>query len=48
VPVNISAAMLDIAEKVWLNEYHRRVYETLAPFLAEEERIWLGKETRRI
>lgn len=32
----------------WLNAYHRKVYETLAPYLREEERIWLGEMTAEI
>ncbi len=32
----------------WINQYHRRVYESLAPLLSEEERIWLAAKTRSI
>lgn len=35
-------------EREWLNAYHVRVYEELAPFMEEEEREWLRKYTRRI
>lgn len=31
-----------------LNEYHARVYETIAPFLPEEEKVWLKEATRAI
>ena len=31
-----------------LNEYHARVYETIAPFLPEEEKEWLKEATRAI
>lgn len=30
----------------WLNTYHKKVYETIAPYLNEEEREWLKKATR--
>ncbi len=35
-------------EREWLNTYHARVYEELAPFMEEEEREWLREYTRRI
>lgn len=35
-------------ELQWLNEYHRKVYETLAPHLQEEELIWLREMTAEI
>ena len=35
-------------EREWLNAYHARVYEELAPFMEEEEREWLREYTRRI
>ncbi|MDD2972220.1 MAG: aminopeptidase P family protein [Lachnospiraceae bacterium] len=28
------------------NDYHRKVYEIISPYLTEEERVWLKKETR--
>ena len=31
----------------WLNAYHKKVYETIAPQLHEEERTWLKKATRQ-
>lgn len=31
-----------------LNDYHKRVYDTLSPFLNEEEKNFLAKETRPI
>lgn len=31
-----------------LNQYHARVYETIAPFLPEEEKEWLKEATRAI
>ncbi len=44
----VDVAMLNSEEKSWLNAYHRRVYETLKPFLMEEEKAWLRRETRQI
>ena len=35
-------------EKDTLNAYHKTVYETLAPWLDEEEKIWLKEATRAI
>ena len=29
----------------WLDTYHRRVRETLSPYLTEEENLWLATET---
>jgi len=31
-----------------LNEYHKDVYSKLSPYLNEEEKDWLRKETREI
>lgn len=44
----IDASMLTQQEKDWLNNYHREVYEKLAPCLDEEEKAWLKHETRAI
>lgn len=30
----------------WLNAYHKKVFETIAPYLDEEEREWLREVTR--
>lgn len=35
-------------EKEILNAYHRKVYDTLSPYLTEEERDWLKEYTRAI
>lgn len=55
---NITYAPIDLAavdetlltqyEKQTLNDYHKMVYETLAPHLSDEERAWLKQETRAI
>lgn len=50
-PIDLSAvepALLADAEKEALNEYHQTVYETVSPYLTEEEADWLRIETRRI
>ena len=36
------------AEREFLNRYHETVYETIGPFLNEEERAWLREATRAI
>ncbi|MDR3218630.1 MAG: aminopeptidase P family protein [Dysgonamonadaceae bacterium] len=33
----IDKALLSAEEKEWLNDYHRKVYEQLSPFLSEDE-----------
>lgn len=35
-------------ERQWLNAYHRKVYETLAPYLTEDERKWLQEATEAV
>lgn len=40
--------LLDDYEVEWLNDYHRRVYEELAPHLADDERQWLAEATAAI
>ena len=44
----IIADMLTDREKKLLNDYHRRVYDTLAPRLTAEEAQWLAAETAPI
>jgi Xaa-Pro aminopeptidase len=44
----IDKSLLDKEEKEWLNNYHRNVYETLSPFLSEEENNWLKQQTHEI
>ena len=38
--------MLSVEEREWLNNYHRRVYETLSPYLDEVEKTWLKEATQ--
>lgn len=35
-------------ELQWLNDYHKKVYETLAPYMEEEELVWLREMTAEI
>ena len=44
----ILGEMLSEKERNWLNTYHRKVFETLSPYLEEEERWWLREETAEI
>ncbi len=44
----IDAKLLTSEEKKWLNHYHKQVYETLSPFLSEEENAWLLEYTKKI
>lgn len=37
--------MLGTEEREWLNNYHRRVYESLSPYLEGNEKEWLRKAT---
>ena len=51
VPIDLDAIdvnALTATERRWLNEYHAAVYETIAPYLTEDERAWLRDATRAI
>lgn len=51
VPIDldcIDGNMLSSKEKEWLNNYHAKVYEYLSPYLDENVKEWLKKETRSI
>ena len=41
----IQKEMMTPVELDWLNAYHKRVFETLSPFLTKEEKAWLRTET---
>jgi Xaa-Pro aminopeptidase len=41
----IKAHMLDDKELAWLNDYHKRVYDTLLPKLSAGEAMWLRQAT---
>ncbi|MDR2927763.1 MAG: aminopeptidase P family protein [Cytophagaceae bacterium] len=44
----IKPEMLTNDEKGWINNYHRRVYEILAPLIVCEAQVWLKKFTQPI
>ena len=44
----IDKSLLSDNELQWLNNYHAKTYETLSPFLNEEEKAWLKQETKVI
>ena len=44
----INPDMLNVEDKKLLNDYHARVYETIAPLLKEDEKEFLKKYTRAI
>ena len=51
VPIDLDAIipeMLTDQEREQLNEYHKKVYEIVAPHLSDEEREWLKEYTRAI
>lgn len=51
VPIDLDAVLpekMSPEEKNMLNQYHRQVYEKVAPYLPEEERIWLKEYTRPV
>ncbi len=44
----IDSSMLDQIERYWLNEYHKKVYDTLEIYLENKERDWLKEVTSEI
>jgi len=44
----VEPSLLTVEEKGWLNAYHARVRETIAPLVDEETRAWLDRATRSI
>ena len=40
--------MMTPDEIQWLNAYHQRVFEALAPHLNEEEVAWLKEKTKEM
>lgn len=51
VPMDLDAInpdMMSAEEKKMLNDYHKKVYEEVAPHLNDEEKAWLAKYTREI
>ncbi len=51
VPIDlrcINPSLLNEQEKIWLNDYHKLVYEKLSPLLNEEEKDWLKENTKAV
>lgn len=51
VPIDLDAInpdLMSVKEKQLLNDYHKKVYELIAPHLTEEEQEWLKEYTREI
>lgn len=44
----IIADLLDNNEKQWLNNYHRWVFDTIAPHLDAKHKIWLQNKTKAL
>lgn len=44
----IDPEQMSPAERGRLNDYHKKVYEVIAPHLSEEEKLWLAEATRAI
>ena len=42
----IDTSMLSDAEIAWVDAYHRRVYDTLAPELDADTAAWLKEKTK--
>ncbi|WP_411817433.1 aminopeptidase P family protein [Hyphococcus sp. DH-69] len=50
-PINLDLVKVDLLteeERTWLNQYHKRVRETLAPLISTEIKDWFEKATRSI
>lgn len=44
----IDASLLKDEERQWLNDYHKKTYELLSPYLNEDEKVWLEENTREV
>ncbi|MDE5856320.1 MAG: aminopeptidase P family protein, partial [Anaeroplasmataceae bacterium] len=50
-PIDLDAIdvnLLNADEKAWLNQYHKKVFKLISPYLEEDEAEWLKKYTREI
>ena len=48
-PIDTTPIVLDLLteeERLWINNYHRRVFESLSPYLENDDREWLVQATR--
>lgn len=51
VPIDLDAVlpeMMTEKEKQYLNDYHKKVYDVISPYLTAEEKEWLKEATRAI
>lgn len=51
VPIDLDAidvSYLTQEDRIMLNDYHRKVYEVISPYLDQEECLWLKENTREI
>lgn len=51
IPMDLDAInpdIMTIEEKIWLNEYHKEVFDMISPHLDNDEKEWLAKYTREI
>jgi Xaa-Pro aminopeptidase len=51
IPIDRSAIVKDMLTKEelkWINSYHQKVFEVLAPHLNDEEIQWLRNETAEL
>lgn len=51
VPFDRSAILpgeLSPQERRWLNQYHKKVFDTISPYLTDEEAAWLRETTREL
>lgn len=44
----VEPSLLSDNERQWLNDYHKKVYDELSPYLNASEKEWLKRETREI
>ena len=50
-PFDLKAINIDLLDKSdikWINEYHKRVYDELSPYLQNDEKEWLKNKTKSI
>lgn len=50
-PIDLNGVKVELLsddEKAWLNNYHKKVYDKLSPYLNDEEKKLLKEETREI
>ena len=44
----INKELLNSEEIQWINDYHKKVFNTLSPYLNEDETAWLKNATKSI